>query len=153
MIRRPAMVGLVERFDLSIEEASELCEAVEDPAPLSGRCPVILKTDMTHLANKGESRARILAGLYDAVCENVQVLIKPRLSPPKVVMIGGVSRSRRIRENFRRFLFRHEMALVPTEQDDALFFEALGCAMLAAERPGPVPPLERLLAPPVSAHL
>ncbi len=72
---------LVERFDLSIEEASALCADVADPAPLSGRCPVILKTDMTHLANKGEGRARILAGLYDAVCENVQVLIKPGVSP------------------------------------------------------------------------
>ena len=64
---------LVERFDLSIDEASRLCEKVEQPAPLSGRCPVILKTDMTHLANKGEPKERILAGLYDAVCENVQV--------------------------------------------------------------------------------
>ena len=62
---------LVGRFGLTVEEASELCAGVPDPAPLSGRCPVILKTDMTHLANKGESRERILAGLYDAVCENV----------------------------------------------------------------------------------
>jgi activator of 2-hydroxyglutaryl-CoA dehydratase len=83
---------LVERFDMTLEDASALCAGVEDPAPLSGRCPVILKTDMTHLANKGESRARILAELYDAVCENVQVLIKPRLSPARVVLIGGVSR-------------------------------------------------------------
>ena len=30
-------------------------DPVEDAAPLSGRCPVILKTDMTHLANKGVS--------------------------------------------------------------------------------------------------
>ena len=49
---------------------------------------------MTHLANKGENRARILAGLFDAVCENVQVLIKPGVSPRPVVLIGGVSRSR-----------------------------------------------------------
>ncbi|MEK7867246.1 MAG: BadF/BadG/BcrA/BcrD ATPase family protein, partial [Planctomycetota bacterium] len=68
---------LVERFSLSVEEASALCAPVADPAPLSGRCPVILKTDMTHLANKGEDRARILAGLFDAVCENVLVLVKP----------------------------------------------------------------------------
>jgi activator of 2-hydroxyglutaryl-CoA dehydratase len=64
---------LVERFGLSVEEASRLVEGVADPAALSGRCPVILKTDMTHLANKGERREAILAGLYDAICENVQV--------------------------------------------------------------------------------
>ena len=59
-----------------------------DPAPLSGRCPVILKTDMTHLANKGEDRGRILAGLFDAVCENVLVLLKPGLSPGRVLLAG-----------------------------------------------------------------
>ncbi len=64
---------------------------------------------MTHLANKGENRARILAGLYDAVCENVQVLIKPAVSPPRVVLVGGVSRSRRIRDRFRQFLAKNQM--------------------------------------------
>ena len=44
---------LVERFGLNIEEASALSAASDESAPLSGRCPVILKTDMTHLANKG----------------------------------------------------------------------------------------------------
>jgi hypothetical protein len=69
---------LVERFNLSLVESDALCGPEVEAAPLSGRCPVILKTDMTHLANKGEGRARILAGLYDAVCENVQVLLPSR---------------------------------------------------------------------------
>lgn len=144
---------LVERFDMTIEEASDLCADVDEPAPLSGRCPVILKTDMTHLANKGESRARILAGLYDAVCENVQVLIKPRISPPKVVLIGGVTRSKRIQEHFRRFLEQHQMALAPTEDDDALFFEALGSAVVASQRPVEVPTLDNLFTPAPEHHL
>src|SRR5512145_723236 len=75
---------LVERFGLSVEEAASLAEAVPDAAPLSGRCPVILKTDMTHLANKGERREKILAGLLDAIAENVEALGKPRVSPPRV---------------------------------------------------------------------
>jgi predicted CoA-substrate-specific enzyme activase len=136
---------LISRFDLDIEEASTLCENVEEAAPLSGRCPVILKTDMTHLANKGESRARILAGLYDAVCENVQVLIKPRLSPREVLLIGGVSRSVRVRRNFRRFLERNQMMLLPYDGKDLVFVEALGAARIAAERPHRPPPLGRLI--------
>src|SRR5512143_2089236 len=84
---------LTERFSLTVEEASALCADVDRPAQLSGRCPVILKTDMTHLANTGEDRLRILAGLFDAVCENVMVLIKPGSSPKRVLLIGGVSRS------------------------------------------------------------
>ncbi len=144
---------LVERFDLSIDEASALVEDEPEPAALSGRCPVILKTDMTHLANKGESRSRILAGLYDAVCENVQVLIKPRLSPPEVILVGGVSRSRRIRDNFRAFLERHGMNLVELGEENALFFEALGCALMAADRPGPLPALDAIMAPQQAHHL
>ncbi len=138
---------LVGRFDLSIEMASAMVEDETEPAPLSGRCPVILKTDMTHLANKGESRSRILAGLYDAVCENVQVLIKPRLSPPEIMLAGGVTRSRRVRENFRSFVDRHGMRLVGFDEEDALFVEALGSALLAADDPTPPPALDAVLAP------
>ncbi|MEI8254720.1 MAG: BadF/BadG/BcrA/BcrD ATPase family protein, partial [Deltaproteobacteria bacterium] len=138
---------LVARFDMDIEAASALCADVGDPAPLSGRCPVILKTDMTHLANKGESRARILAGLYDAVCENVQVLIKPRLSPSRLLLVGGVQRARRVHDNFRRFVEKNDMTLLEGGEH-ALFLEALGCASLAARETTArgVPALEALVA-------
>jgi len=144
---------LVERFDLDIEEASALCEDVPDPAPLSGRCPVILKTDMTHLANKGESKPRILAGLYDAVCENVQVLIKPRTSPDRVLLLGGVTRSKRVRDRFHDFCVRHEMHLIDADRDDALHLEALGAALVAADDPKELPALEDILVQRESAHL
>jgi activator of 2-hydroxyglutaryl-CoA dehydratase/predicted nucleotide-binding protein (sugar kinase/HSP70/actin superfamily) len=136
---------LTERFGLSVAEASDLCAEVQQPAPLSGRCPVILKTDMTHLANKGEDRARILAGLFDAVCANVLVLLKPQRCPAQVVLIGGVSRSRRVERAFARHLAAHGMNLKKLDADDGLFFEALGSALVAAEQKAPVPDLERLL--------
>ena len=126
---------LVERFSLSVEEASALCADVPNPAPLSGRCPVILKTDMTHLANKGEDRARILAGLFDAVCENVLVLVKPGVSPPRVLLTGGVSRSPRVRRVFGELLARQNMSLIAADEEKALCLEALGCALIAAETP------------------
>jgi activator of 2-hydroxyglutaryl-CoA dehydratase len=138
---------LVERFSLTVEEASALCADVANPAPLSGRCPVILKTDMTHLANKGEDRARILAGLFDAVCENVLVLIKPGISPSRVLLTGGVSRSPRVRRMFAESLGRLGMCLVPLDEEDSLCFEALGSALVAAESPGPLPDLDELLLP------
>ncbi|HET9599614.1 MAG TPA: BadF/BadG/BcrA/BcrD ATPase family protein, partial [Anaeromyxobacteraceae bacterium] len=124
---------LVERFDLDVEQAARLAAPVEQAAPLSGRCPVILKTDMTHLANKGEGKDRILAGLLDAICENVQVLVKPRLSPPTVHLAGGVARAERVRTHFRAFLARNGMTLVEAPPEDGLYLEALGCALAAAE--------------------
>jgi predicted CoA-substrate-specific enzyme activase len=144
---------LVERFDMNIDDATALADPVEDPAPLSGRCPVILKTDMTHLANKGESRARILAGLYDAVCENVQVLLKPRVSPKRVLLVGGVSQAGRIRRHFERFCERHEMEILPYLGERALYLEALGAALVARENPKALPALSELVRPPEEGHL
>jgi predicted CoA-substrate-specific enzyme activase len=145
---------LVERFDLGVGEAAALAADVAEPAPLSGRCPVILKTDMTHLANKGEGKDRILAGLLDAICENVEVLVKPRLSPPKVFLAGGVARAARVRDHFRRFLERQGMELAATDPQDGLFLEATGCALAAAEHEGTrVPPLTELILPPLETTL
>ena len=138
---------LVERFSLTIEEASALAASVEHSAPLSGRCPVILKSDMTHLANKGGDRNRILAGLFDAVCENVLVLLKPGISPKRVALIGGVSRSARLQQTFREFLSRHGMTAWTAPEDEALFFEALGCALIAVESRPLEPPGGRSEAP------
>lgn len=137
---------LCERFDLTPAQASEVCADVAHSAPLSGRCPVILKTDMTHLANKGEKREAILAGLFDAVCENVMVLVKPGTSPPDVALIGGVSRSRRIRRTFANMLGAQGMRLLDIAPEQVEFLEALGSGLLAAETPVPVPPLSGLLA-------
>lgn len=145
---------LVERFGLDIETASAMAEGVTTPALLSGRCPVILKTDMTHLANKGEPREKILAGLYDAVCENVQVLVKPAVSPKRVLLVGGVSRSKRVRDHFARFLERHGMQLVTLAGDDAVYLDALGAALLASERPSArAPAIDSLFASPQPVHL
>ncbi len=152
---------LVERFGLTVEQASAMTADVSNPAPLSGRCPVILKTDMTHLANQGENQERILAGLYDAVCENVQVLIKPNSSPKDVILTGGVSLSPRIRKHFESFLSQHGMVLHEGQTDDR-FVEALGAALIAAENQFHAAPLDALVQnlpdlsferlPPLSAY-
>jgi len=144
---------LVERFSLTVEEASSLCANVPEAAPLSGRCPVILKTDMTHLANKGEDRARILAGLFDAVCENVLVLIKPGVSPARVLVTGGVSRSLRVQRIFAKSLGKIGMELTSCPEEESLCLEALGAALLAAEKNPELPPLEELLLPPRRLNL
>ena len=144
---------LVERFDMTVEQAAEAAVGVAEPAPLSGRCPVILKTDMTHLANKGEGKDRILAGLLDAIAENVQILVKPAVAPRRMVLAGGVSRSVRVRDHFRRFAGRNGMELVDAPLGDGLFLEALGSAVTASERGRQVPSLDRLIEPPPTTHL
>ncbi|MGA2449449.1 MAG: BadF/BadG/BcrA/BcrD ATPase family protein [Polyangiaceae bacterium] len=143
---------LVARFGLSVDEASALCENVDDPAQLSGRCPVILKTDMTHLANKGEGRAQVIAGLYDAVSENVLSLVRPRLAPRNVVLTGGVCRSARIRKKIDVWLRERGMHLVAARAEDS-YLEALGAATHALEHPCSVPSSRAMLASAVGSPL
>jgi activator of 2-hydroxyglutaryl-CoA dehydratase len=138
----------VERLSLSVEQADALATEVGQAAVLSARCPVILKTDVTHLANRGEERARIVAGCFDAVGENVQSFLKPGSSPSPVALIGGVAQSRRVQQTFREWLERAGMAIASLPGDAGLYVEALGCALLAAENLAVPPPLADLLRPP-----
>ena len=124
---------LVERFDMDLSESDKCCDAVEHACPLSGRCPVILKTDMTHLANRGEDRREILAGVYDAICENVEALIKPSMCPKSVVLCGGVTRSGRIRRHISDFCTKRGLSMIEGDTISQFFIDALGCACLAAE--------------------
>jgi len=146
------LTQLVERFGLTVEQAAALADGVEDPAHLSGRCPVILKTDMTHLANKGEDRGRIVAGLYDAVCDNVLTLVRTRLAPRSVVLIGGVSRAARVRRTIARWLSHRGMQLAPAGSHDE-YLEALGAATHALEHPKELGSIEELLGQKEASHL
>jgi len=146
------LAQLVQRFGLTVAAASELVTGVEEPAELSGRCPVILKTDMTHLANAGESPEPILAGLFDAVATNVQVLIKPGSGPRSMALLGGVTRSARVRAHFARYAAQHDMELLPWREEHALYSEALGCAWIAAQQQCELPVLDELMLPAGQAH-
>lgn len=143
---------LTGRFSLSVEEASALCTDVDHAAALSGRCPVILKSDMTHLANKGEKRDEILAGLFDAVCENVLNLVKPGRTPNPVLLVGGVSQSPRVQGTFQTRLAKHGYEFrVPGPE--ALYWEPLGAALIAADQALKAPERGRLLAKTEGAQL
>ncbi|MBN2724042.1 MAG: CoA activase [Deltaproteobacteria bacterium] len=122
---------LTRRFDLEVEQADELCNSETRPSPLSGRCPVILKTDMTHLANRGESKNQILAGLFDAVAENVEVLIKPAVIPGDIWLSGGVSKSFRIRKHIENFCNSKNISLHIDSDDTFMFYESVGAALEA----------------------
>ena len=137
---------LTGRMGLSVDEADRLADWVEDPIVLSGRCPVMLKTDLTHLANGGQDRSRLLAGLFDAIAANVLASM-PRDGPQDVVLVGGVGRCRRVRRTMGRFLGTQGMTLLPMLDEEAESLEALGAALLASEEPCRPPSLDALLAP------
>ncbi|HEY6004369.1 MAG TPA: acyl-CoA dehydratase activase-related protein [Anaeromyxobacter sp.] len=79
--------------------------------------------------------------------------MKPRRSPPRVLLTGGVTRAQRVREHFRKFLERNQMSLLEADLEQTLVLEAVGCAVHAArERPG-ARALGELLRPTVEAKI
>ncbi|MBU1219387.1 CoA activase [Myxococcota bacterium] len=124
---------LTGRFNLDVKTADDLAIDENNPSPLSGRCPVILKTDMTHLANKGISKRKILAGLFDAVAENVEVLIKPALVPGDIWLSGQVASSKRIRKHIENFCLHHKLGVNIPSDDNYIYFEAMGAALEASD--------------------
>lgn len=139
---------LVGRFDLDLRVADALVADVTRPAHLSGRCPVILKTDMTHLANRGQDRAEILAGLYDALCDNVGTLVRPRTPRSGLLLVGGIARSSRMRERFADIARRNGMDFLDGDPDRDAFLEAFGAAVLASRgHRAMLPPVEGLIGP------
>ena len=83
---------------------------------------------MTHLANRGEPQAKILAGVYDAICQNVEALVKTSICPKNVVLAGGVTRSARIRRHFNEFCIKHGLKLLEINEITQFYLEEIGRA-------------------------
>jgi predicted CoA-substrate-specific enzyme activase len=64
-----------------------------------------------------------------------------------------VTRSKRIRKNFDTFCTRHSMALLEYDERAALYLDAVGAAVVAAENPRPQPSVGELIRPPAETRL
>lgn len=111
----------IKRMGLTAEEATDLEEANEE-YNISGRCSVFCKSDCTHALNKGILKSNVIAGLCRMMANKI-IELTSHLSSKRAVMIGGVTRNKRI----LRALQGHFKELhVPTQ---ATYFEALGAAL------------------------
>ncbi len=77
------------RLGLSLEEAIELARGVENPIPITARCSVFAKSEMTHFANQGESHERLLGGYFESVARNIHSLYDKNKVEGPVILIGA----------------------------------------------------------------
>ena len=141
------MVKLAGRFDLSVEEADALARSSEISVPISARCSVFAKSEMTHFANAGQPAAALFRGYFESVARHVAALLARLRVPGPVLVLGGASRIQTLVDALRRD--------VPGElilPADGSTWEALGAAraasqQLAARTPAPLPadPAELLI--------
>jgi activator of 2-hydroxyglutaryl-CoA dehydratase/predicted nucleotide-binding protein (sugar kinase/HSP70/actin superfamily) len=121
------MKKIAARFGLSIAEADALAANAPGLIPITARCSVFAKSEMTHHANSGKPTGDLFAGFFDSVAKNTAALLSRNKVSGPVYLIGGCSRI----ESFVRALGRSagQEVLLP---ENHLVFDALGAALMAA---------------------
>ena len=113
------------------------------PHPLSARCSVFMKSDCTHKLNKKEcTKEEIVVSLAEVMASKAaEFLTRARVTSGRVVLIGGVTRNRFIR-NFLQAKLPGLQLLTPAQGPH---FEAFGAAHLAQQHGTPLPPADQLI--------
>ncbi len=123
------MVKIAGRFGLSIEEADEQARAAEASIPISARCSVFAKSEMTHFANQGRPVDQLFRGYFASVAAYVAALAaRVRVRGP-IYLTGGGGRIEALVQALAEQL--EAEVLVP---EGGMFLEALGAAHLALEQ-------------------
>ncbi len=127
------LLNILSRFNIPKEELNSIDLNSYSPSKLSGRCPVLIKTNITHLHNTGESKESILAGLLDIICDNIIISYKPGSQITSALLTGGVSSVPRVRNNFLTFFRSKGINLLPDHNDNH-FIDAIGAALSAIDK-------------------
>lgn len=123
------MVRIAGRFGMSIEEADAAAKGTDDSIPITARCSVFAKSEMTHFGNQGKPAPALFKGYFGSIAKYVAALLARAQVDGPVVAVGGCSRI----ETIVDALGEHagQEVVVP---ELALFAEALGAASLAGEQ-------------------
>ena len=132
------LLKIAGRFGLGPQEADALALGADGNIPITARCSVFAKSEMTHHANDGAATADLFAGYFSSLALNTHALLTRAGGEGPLWLIGGVARS----EAFRRALSEHVGQEV-VRPEHHLCFEALGAALHAVDEHarGDLPPL------------
>jgi len=120
---------IVSRFGMDIGEADKLAQSASQPIPITARCAVFSKSEMTHYANQGKPLSDLFLGFFDSVARNASALVKRNQIDGPLYLIGGCSQIQALRNSFERIC--GQAIQLPTH---ALAFEAVGACLMALER-------------------
>jgi len=116
----------------TVAQFAQVAHETDNPATLSGRCAVFAESDIVHLYQKGTPRARIAAGIHQAICRNYRAAIaRGREFEDQVLFIGGVSQNPAVKKFLSQELGLDPERIVVPEHN--LVLGAVGAA-LRAER-------------------
>lgn len=122
---------IADRFGLSVDEADRKAIAAEKAIPITARCSVFAKSEMTHFANQGKPTGELFKGYFGSVARNTFGLAARNHVDGPVYLIGGPSRIASFRQAFEELL--GAPVKMPPHAD---CFEAVGAAVIAAFHAG-----------------
>ena len=124
---------LCARLGQTLAEAVSMAQAADQATPVTARCAVFAKSELTHFANQGEPHGRLFRGQFESVAANLHGLFdKIKVAGPTVV-VGHGALIGPIADEFAR-LAGGDVS-VPSQ---APVFEALGALAFAARQDWPV---------------
>jgi activator of 2-hydroxyglutaryl-CoA dehydratase/predicted nucleotide-binding protein (sugar kinase/HSP70/actin superfamily) len=132
------MVKVAARFGLTLAEADRLASAAQELIPITARCSVFAKSEMTHFANQGRPTDALFRGYFGSIATYVTALLARVKVDGPVLVLGGGARIEALVTALRELL--GDALVLP---DDPQQFEARGALFLAAEqaRAEALPPL------------
>ena len=117
------------RLGLSLDEALAEVKKADESIPISARCSVFAKSEMTHFANQGEPHEKLVKGYFESVARNLVSLYDKFKVDGPVVLIGHGAAMEPIKDAFA------ELCSAPVSvSPEAGVYEAIGAMYLAAER-------------------
>ncbi|MCP5034494.1 MAG: hypothetical protein GY939_22055, partial [Actinomycetia bacterium] len=130
---------IADRFGLTIEDADRTALEAGEDIPITARCSVFAKSEMTHFANQGKATGELFSGYFGSVARNTHSLLARNRAEGPVYLIGGPARIESFRQSFEELV--GEPVKTPPWAD---CFEAIGAAAIAAEqarasKPVPLP--------------
>ncbi len=120
---------IVRRFGLELDNADLMARTADNAIPITARCSVFAKSEMTHYANQGKPVPDLLSGYFRSVAGNtLSLLAKNRVDGP-VYLIGGCTKLSALVE-----VFQQELGADLIVPEDAMGFDVRGAIQAAAEK-------------------
>ncbi|MBF0232093.1 MAG: hypothetical protein HQK65_03535 [Desulfamplus sp.] len=119
---------IASRFGLDIKEADRIAQSAAKSIPITARCSVFAKSEMTHYANQGKPASELLKGFFESVARNAGALLSKNRADGPVYLIGGLTRIDSFVDAFFDSVGDTE-TIVP---ENSLTLQAEGAAFIAA---------------------
>jgi len=121
------------RMGYNDRELAEIAVEAESEVPISGRCAVFAKSDMTHAINEGATQSAVSAGMGKALVENIVTsVVQNRFQGPgTLVATGGVANNKAVIKYLAQFLEQDHISLEIPEDHE--YINAVGAAIKGTE--------------------